>query len=236
MNRPTVFLIPNTLGEQVPLDLSFPSENKRVIEKLKVFAVEHIKEARRLLVRLNLKHKIGESRFYEINKNSDPDEQKDLIGEIDKGNSIGVISDAGCPSIADPGSGIVAHAHRKQYNVHPLVGPSSILMALMASGFNGQSFTFHGYLDRNSEKRQQQLKQMEKQAIQLNHTQLFMETPYRNEAMIKTMLSCLNPATRCCIASAIQQSTAFIQTKTIADWKKSIPSIQKQPTIFLLSA
>jgi len=236
MNKPTVYLIPNTLGEHVSVTLSFPSENKYLIEKLEVFAVEHIKEARRLLVRLGLKHKIDRSRFYEINKNSDPEEQRKLLQEIENGHSIGVISDAGCPSIADPGSGIVAHAHRKEYNVVPLVGPSSILMALMASGFNGQSFAFHGYLDREADRRQKQLKHLEKQAFQLNTTQIFMETPYRNEAMIKTMLVCLNPNTRCCIASAIQQSNALIHSRTIADWKKNIPSIQKQPTIFLLSA
>lgn len=236
MNSPVVYLIPNTLGEEVSVDISFPTHNREAISSIEVFAVEHIKEARRLFVKLGLKHKIEQSRFYEIHNKSNPLEQRDLLQELDDGNAVGVISDAGCPSIADPGSGIVAHAHRKNYEVIPLVGPSSIFLALMASGFNGQSFAFHGYLDRDPMQKQKQLRLMEKTALQIRQTQIFMETPYRNESMMKSIVDSLQGSTLCCVASAIQHDNAFIRTKSIAEWKKGMPSIQKQPAIFLLSA
>ena len=161
MSKAKVYLIPNFLGLEVTENRSFPSENKEIIESLSHFAVENIKEARRLLVRIGLKSKIDESEFYNLDKKSDWDDIQPMIGALKEGHSVGVISDAGCPGIADPGSLIVKHAHTNGFQSVPLIGPSSIFLALMASGFNGQSFTFKGYLNRDSVIKSKEIREME---------------------------------------------------------------------------
>jgi 16S rRNA (cytidine1402-2'-O)-methyltransferase len=237
MSKAKVYLIPNTLGTEASIDASLPSFNTTVIESLSHFAVEHIKDARRFLVKCNLKHKIDASEFYELNKKSEQKEVEEILKQLRAGHSVGVISDAGCPGIADPGARLVDLAHENNFQVVPLVGPSSILLALIASGLNGQSFTFHGYLDRDSNKRSIQLKQLETESRKSKHTQLFMETPYRNESLFEDMVKQLDDHTKVCIAADINLPTAYIRTKKVSEWKKlQRPSLQKRPAIFLLLA
>jgi len=236
VSKPKAYLIPNFLGENVSQENSFPANNRNIIDSLDVFAVEHLKEARRLFVKMDLKHKIENSRFYEIHNKANSQEQIDLLKELNQGHSIGIISDAGCPSIADPGSGLINIAHQKGYQIIPLVGPSSILMALIASGFNGQSFVFHGYLSREQRDRITTIRQMESNGKRLNQTQVFMETPYRNDALFKDLIRNLNPKTQLCIASSIMQMDESIQTKAIEDWKKTKVDLKNKPSIFLISA
>lgn len=237
MEKAKVYLIPNTLGSEASINASLPSANTEVIAQLNHFAVEHIKEARRLLVKLNLKHKIDESEFYELNKRSEQEDVEIILNQLKAGNSIGIISDAGCPGIADPGARLVDLAHQNNYQVVPLIGPSSILLALIASGFNGQSFTFHGYLDREPFKRAQQIKQLESESRKSQHTQILMETPYRNEALIEDLFKELSGETKVCIAADISLPTEYIRTKKVSEWKKiQRPSFNKRPAIFLIQA
>ena len=230
-------MIPNFLGDDCNVDKAFPADNKKIIESLENFAVENIKDARRFLVKIGLKPKIDKSSFYDLNKNSSIIDISELTSKIKSGHSAGIISDAGCPGIADPGALLVNWAHKNKIDVVPLIGPSSILLALMASGFSGQSFVFHGYLDREKNRRSQQLKKMVTDSKQLNQTQIFMETPYRNTAIIEDVLSSLNPQTNFCIAANISLPNEYIRTKSVDEWKKlKIPNLQKQAAIFLISA
>ena len=158
----------------------------------------------------------------------------DFFKGLQAGNDVGLMSEAGCPGIADPGAEIVDKAHRMGIKVVPLVGPSSILLALMASGFNGQSFTFHGYLPIDKVLRSKKIKELEVAAIKLDQTQLFIETPFRNNPMLEEILKTANPRTKLCIATDLTAPTEFVQTKTIADWQKKVPELHKRPTIFLL--
>jgi 16S rRNA (cytidine1402-2'-O)-methyltransferase len=153
---------------------------------------------------------------------------------LQAGNDVGLMSEAGCPGIADPGAEIVEKAHRMGIKVVPLVGPSSILLALIASGFNGQSFTFHGYLPIDKVDRAKKIRELENLSIKNEQTQLFIETPFRNNPMLEEILKTCNPKTRLCIACDITAETEFIQTKTIAEWQKKVPELHKRPTIFLI--
>lgn len=237
MNKTSVYLIPNTLGSEASIQASLPPANLEVIESLNHFAVEHLKDARRFLVKCNLKHKIDSSIFYELNKKSEQEEVEEILSVLKAGNSVGIISDAGCPGIADPGARLVYLAHKNNIHVVPLIGPSSILLALISSGLNGQSFTFHGYLERDSKLRSIQLKQIEAESKKNKHTQLFMETPYRNESMFEDLMTQLNPETSLCIAADISLPTAYIRTKKVKEWKKlQRPSLNKRPAIFLVLA
>lgn len=237
MNKARVYLIPNTLGTEVSIEASLPGYNAEVIESLNHFAVEHIKDARRFLVKCNLKHKIDTSEFYELNKKSEQKEIEEILKQLKAGHSVGIISDAGCPGIADPGARLVNLAHENNIQVVPLIGPSSILLAIIASGLNGQSFTFHGYLDRDSNIRGSQIKQLETESRKSKHTQLFMETPYRNESLFEDLMKQLSDETKVCVAADISLPTAYIRTKRVSEWKKlQRPSFQKRPAIFLLLA
>lgn len=237
MSNAKVYLIPNFLGKEVSENRSFPSENKEIIASISHFAVENIKDTRQFLVRLGLKSKIDESEFYFLDKKSDWDDIKPMITTLKEGNSVGIISDAGCPGIADPGSLLVKHAHIQGFRAVPLIGPSSILLALMASGFNGQSFTFKGYLKREKATKVKEIREMENTINQNNQTQIFMETPYRNEAMWEDLLSTLRPQTKLCVAANISLPNEYIKTKTVEDWKKSgKQDIAKMPAIFLLGS
>ncbi len=235
MGNSKVYLIPNTLGEETNIAASIPSYNIDVIKQLHYFAVEHLKDSRRFLIRCGLKHKINESVFIEFNNKSNLEQLDKIIAILKAGNALGIISDAGCPGIADPGAKIVAAAHRNNIAVEPLVGPSSILLALIASGFNGQSFTFHGYLPREVEKRIKKLQQIELQSAKNKQTQIFMETPYRNEALFNDILKHLSLKTKLSIATDITLPTEYIKSKTIKEWKSDPqPKLHKRPTIFLL--
>lgn len=225
------------MGLEASIQTSFPEENSKQIAQLNHFAVEHIKDARRLLVKYGMKYKIDESQFIELNKHTDSEQLLKLLTFLKEGHSIGMISDAGCPGIADPGAELAQLGHQHGFEVIPLVGPSSILLALIASGLNGQSFTFHGYLNRDKAARSKQFIQLEFESRAKQQTQIFMETPYRNDAIIADLLQSLNKETKLCIAADISLLSQYIKTKTIGEWKKfKVPTLNKRPAIFLILA
>ena len=230
---PTLYLIPTTLGETA-LDTILPAQNDQVVISLKYFIVENIRTARRFLKKVNREINIDELTFFELNQHTSPEEISTFLKPMQEGQDMGVISEAGCPAVADPGADVVAIAQQRNYVVKPLVGPSSILLSLMASGFNGQSFTFHGYLPIQQSDRAKMLKKMEVQIYNNNQTQLFIETPYRNMKMLEDILTVCMPDTKLCIAVDITLETEFIKTKTVKEWKSQKPDLNKRPCIFLL--
>lgn len=229
----SLFLIPVTLGE-TSIDRVLPSYNKEIILSIKYFIVENVRTARRFLKQTDPAIEIDELTFYTLNKHTTKEELSGFLNPIQEGFSIGIISEAGCPAIADPGSDIVAIAQQKNIKVVPLVGPSSILLALMASGFNGQNFAFAGYLPIDSDERIRTLKQLEHRIYTENQTQLFIETPYRNEKLLADILKTCKPSTKLCIAADITLESEYIRTKSITEWKKSLPELSKRPCIFAL--
>ncbi len=230
-----LYLIPVTLGE-TEIEKVLPSYNHDVIVGIKHFIVENIRSARRFLKKVEKSIDIDELTFYELNRHTDMKFIGDYLKPLEKdGLPVGIISEAGCPAIADPGADVVAIAQKKNLRVIPLVGPSSIIMSVMASGFNGQSFAFNGYLPVEVPQRIKALKKLEGKIYNENQTQLFIETPYRNAKMIETILNSLRPDTKLCIAAGITCGEEYIKTKTVAQWKKEkIPEIGKVPAIFLL--
>ena len=230
---PTLYLIPTTLGETA-LDTILPAQNDQIVISLKYFIVENIRTARRFLKKVNREINIDELTFFELNQHTSPEEIRTFLKPMQEGQDMGVISEAGCPAVADPGADVVAIAQQRNYVVKPLVGPSSILLSLMASGFNGQSFTFHGYLPIQQSDRAKMLKKMEVQIYNNNQTQLFIETPYRNMKMLEDILTVCMPDTKLCIAVDITLETEFIKTKTVKEWKSQKPDLNKRPCIFLL--
>ena len=227
-----LYLIPNTLGED---NFSFvlPDEVKSVIESLDYFIVENERTARAYIKRL-LPDKIQKDIHVEIiDKHTDPLDLPGFLRPIENGKNAGIISEAGVPCIADPGAEIVSIAHRKGLKVIPLVGPSSILLALMASGFNGQQFAFRGYLPFDQQIRKRVFQAMNKD-IKDGITQIFMETPYRNNKLLDELLKIMHPETKLCIACDITRENEYIRTKTIANWVGSLPDLHKRPTIFLI--
>lgn len=230
---PSLYLIPVTLGES-PLGRVLPEYNHGVVLKIKHFIVENIRTARRFLKSVDKNIDIDTLLFYELNQHTKKEEISAYLEPLAKGEDVGVISEAGCPAIADPGADVVAIAQKRGFRVVPLVGPSSLLLALMASGFNGQSFAFAGYLPIQPNERTKALKHLEQRAYSENQTQLFIETPYRNMKMLEEILKTCRPQTRLCIAADITLETEFIQTKTVAEWKKRLPDLNKRPCIFLL--
>lgn len=230
-----LYLIPVTLGE-TSIEQVLPSYNHDVIVEIKHFIVENIRSARRFLKKVDKNIDIDELTFYELNRHTDRKFISEYLIPLEKeGKSVGIISEAGCPAIADPGADVVAIAQKKNLKVVPLVGPSSIIMSVMASGFNGQSFAFNGYLPVEVPQRVKALKKLENKIYNEDQTQAFIETPYRNGKMIETILQNLRPETKLCIASGITCPEEFIKTKTVAQWRKEkIPEIGKIPTIFLL--
>lgn len=231
--KTAVYLIPVTLGD-TPYENVIPNYNISIIKDIKVFVVENIKSAKRFLAKIEGSH-VDDAVFYELSEHTQANEILNYLDCIQNGVSVGVISEAGCPAIADPGADLVALAQKKNIPVVPLVGPSSILLALMASGFNGQSFTFNGYLPVKSNERANKIKTLESKCYKDNQTQLFIETPYRNNQMFETIVSSCKPDTRLCIAAGITTDNEFIKTKTISQWKKEgIPEIKKVPAIFAL--
>ena len=230
---PTLYLIPTTLGETA-LDTILPAQNDQIVISLKYFIVENIRTARRFLKKVNREINIDELTFFELNQHTSPEEISTFLKPMQEGQDMGVISEAGCPAEADPGADVVAIAQQRNYVVKPLVGPSSILLSLMASGFNGQSFTFHGYLPIQQSDRAKMLKKMEVQIYNNNQTQLFIETPYRNMKMLEDILTVCMPDTKLCIAVDITLETEFIKTKTVKEWKSQKPDLNKRPCIFLL--
>lgn len=198
--------------------------------------VEEVRTARRYLSKAGLKGKIDGLEFYELNEHTEAATVESYLKFFNDGNDVALISEAGLPAVADPGAQLVALAHRHGIEVIPAVGPSSLMMSLMASGLNGQSFAFCGYIPAKTDERKSKLKLLEKVSGQLKQTQIIIETPYRNDSLFKDMLSTCSPSTRLCIAANITMPDAYIKTKTIAQWKKEVITIGKRPCVFLILA
>lgn len=228
-----LYLIPCTLGEYEP-SLVLPAPVLSIIASLRVFVVEDVRSARRFLSAAGLKGHIGDLEFHELNEHTRPEEISEMIALF--GENVGLISEAGLPAVADPGASLVALCHEHGIQVIPLVGPSSLMLSLMASGLNGQSFAFCGYLPAKTEERRAALKAVEKRSAAENQTQIIIETPYRNDSMLSDMLAVLRPGTRVCVAADITLPSEFIRTKTVAQWKKSPIVIGKRPCVFLILA
>ena len=228
-----LYLIPTTLGD-TETDKILPRGNADIITSIRYFIVENIRTARRFLKKINRDIIIDELTFFELNEHTKPEEIAQFLQPLKTGNDMGVISEAGCPAIADPGADVVALAQQQNFRVVPLVGPSSILLSLMASGFNGQSFAFLGYLPVQQSERIKALKKMESRIYSENQTQIFIETPYRNMKMLDDILTACNPATKLCVAADITLETEFIHTKTVSAWKSQKPDLNKKPCIFLI--
>ena len=207
-----------------------------MIGRLDYFLVENVRTARRFVSSLKLGRKIEELHFEMLDKNTPAHEVEAICNPLVNGRDMGVMSEAGCPGIADPGHLAVSFAHRHDITVVPLSGPSSIFMALMSSGFNGQSFVFHGYLPIDRQQRKNALKSMEQEAVRKGQTQIFMETPYRNDKLLADILKTCHPQTLLCVASDITGPDEIIRTMSIKNWQKSMPDLHKRPTIFLLYA
>ena len=229
----SLYLIPVTLGE-TSIESVLPSTNREIIIQIKYFIVENIRSARRFLKKTDSSINIDGLTFYELNKHTNLDDIERYLAPITKGENVGVISEAGCPAIADPGADIVAIAQRKNMKVIPLVGPSSILLSLMASGFNGQSFAFHGYLPIESGDRIKKIKQLEQRIYNEHQTQIFIETPYRNLKLVEDLLKNCTPSTKLCIAIDITCEDEYIKTLPIKEWAKKRPDMNKKPAIFLI--
>ncbi|GIM57044.1 S-adenosylmethionine-dependent methyltransferase [Capnocytophaga canimorsus] len=227
-----LYLIPNLLGEST-VDAVLPPQVASVVSSLTHFIVENEKSARKFIKQITPEKSQQSLNFYVINKHTQATEIPSFLYPCFLGFSVGVISEAGCPGIADPGSEVVSLAHQKNICVVPLVGPSSILLAMMASGLNGQSFAFNGYLPIDREQRKKTLKSLERKARE-GQTQIFIETPYRNDKMLADLLQTLQANTLLCIASDITLPTETIKTQTISQWKKVKVDFQKRPTIFII--
>jgi 16S rRNA (cytidine1402-2'-O)-methyltransferase len=228
-----LYMIPTTLGD-TSIERVLPPDLTQVISSLSVFIVENIRTARRFLKKVNPAIVIDELTFFELNQHT---EKKDIIRFLEphqQGLDIGIISEAGCPGIADPGAEVVRIAHTKNIRVVPLVGPSSILLALMASGMSGQNFAFNGYLPIKNPEKSQQIKMLEKRMQLEGQTQIFIEAPYRNAQLLEALLQHCEPETLLCIAADITMDTEFILAKPISFWKTNIPDIQKRPAIFMI--
>jgi len=228
-----LYLIPCTLGENSPLEV-LPLLIKKAIENIDHYIVEHEKSARRFIKNVASKKQQNSLHIEEINKFTDQEDIPNMLAPCLKGLDVGVISDAGCPGIADPGAAVVALAHKNGIKVVPLVGPSSILLAMMASGFNGQNFAFNGYLPIDKAERKAKIKQLEKRSIQDNQSQLFIETPYRNNQMLESLTTALQKNTEICVACDITLSTEYIRTAPAKDWKKIKVDLHKRPTMFII--
>ncbi len=231
-----LFLIPNTLGD-VSLDRVIPSWVIDQVKEIKYFIVENPKAARAFLKKVESNFEQSEFVLSVLNKHTSDTEKYNFLDPIGHGENIGIITDAGCPGIADPGAEMVKLAHEKNYQVIPFVGPSSILLAHMASGMNGQSFAFNGYLPIDKMDRKKRLKSLEKQSRDFNQSQSFIETPYRNEKMVEEILSTCSPSTQLCIACDISLDTEFIKTLPVKAWKKNMyKTLHKRPCIFIIQA
>lgn len=230
----TLYMVPVTLGDD-NIGNVIPADVMKLVQGLEYFVVENEKSARRFLGSLKTNKPVRELNLQLLNEHTEEKELPALIAPLLTGHNVGMLSEAGCPGIADPGALLAALAHKKGIRVSPLVGPSSILLGLMASGLNGQRFTFLGYLPSDKAARILRLKEIEKQSQRFNETQIFIETPYRNQHMLEDILASCNVNTKLCIARNVSLETELVISKTIAEWKKSeLPNLHKEPTVFLL--
>ena len=234
MNTGTLYLIPCTLGE-TQIDAVIPFYVQQVLNNIDEYIVEDVRSARRYLKKVGIIKSLDDIIFHCLNKHSKAEEVSYYLSNIAFGKNIGIISEAGCPGIADPGAEIVKIAHQNNIKVVPLVGPSSILLALMASGLNGQVFQFHGYLPKDRNERIKKIKELEKAAIQKSETQIFIETPFRNLHLFEDIINTCHSSLLLCIGCDITLPGEFIKTKSILEWKNKLPEINKRPAIFLIN-
>ena len=229
-----LYLIPTTLGEtENPFDV-LPQTIKRSIELLDYYIVENEKTARKFIKSICPEKVQASLHLSSLNKHTQDSEHKKMIQDCVEGKNVGLMSEAGCPGVADPGAVIVKLAHEKGVQVIPLVGPSSILLAIMASGMNGQSFAFNGYIPIDASEKKLAIKNLEKLSISKNQSQLFIETPYRNNKMLEDILSSLHPETYLCVACDITLPTEYIKTMRVVNWKKTKIDLHNRPTIFII--
>lgn len=228
-----LYLIPTTLGDTEPLEV-MPISVKKIVEQLDHFIVENEKSARRFIKSITPTKSQPSLIIMLLDKYSNELETRNYLDICKEGISVGLLSDAGVPAVADPGASIVKLAHEKNIQVVPLVGPSSILMAVMASGMNGQNFAFNGYLPIDKASRKKAIKELERLSIDKNQSQLFIETPYRNDKMLGDLVATLQPDTRVCVACDITLPTEYIKTLTVKEWKSVKPDLHKRPAIFII--
>ena len=231
----TLYLIPAPLGDYDPSEV-IPAPVLERLRQLSVFVVEETRTARRYLSRAGLKGHIESLTFHELNEHTPPERVEALASLFEDGGDVGLISEAGLPAVADPGAALVALCHRRGIRVVPFVGPSSLMLALMASGLNGQSFAFQGYLPAKTDERRNAIKTIEKLSATHRQTQIFIETPYRNDAMMEDLLRICAPGTRLCVAADITTPDETILTRTVAQWRKEPITIGKRPCVFLILA
>ena len=228
-----LYLIPTTLGEGEPMDV-LPQTITRTIDFIDDYIVENEKTARKFIKSINPQKVQANLRLSALNKHTEVSEHNKMIQACLEGRNVGLMSEAGCPGVADPGAVIVKLAHEKGIQVVPLVGPSSILLAIMASGMNGQSFAFNGYIPIDKSEKKTVLKNLEKLSIDKNQSQIFIETPYRNNKMLEDILQALQPSTHVCVATDITLPTEYIKTMRVSDWKKAVIDLHNRPTIFII--
>lgn len=230
----TLYLIPTTLGES-PLSLIIPEQVRKIAAGLSIFVAENPKTARQYLKLLEPVTPLQDMQIFTLDKHTRPEQLEQFIQPALSGQDIGLVSEAGCPAVADPGALLVRLAHKKGIKVVPLVGPSSILLALMASGMNGQAFAFHGYIPIQKAERCKKLVELERESASRDQTQVFIEAPYRNQPLLEDIVQTCEPGTELCVATDLTLATEKIETRTIAAWRKGgLPDIHKKPTIFLL--
>lgn len=230
-----LYLIPSPLGDNEPAEV-IPAPTLALLQNIGCYVVEEVRTARRYLSKAGLKGHIGELEFHELNEHTTPAEVEALAGLFEDGRDVGLITEAGLPAVADPGSALVALCHRQGIDVVPQVGPSSLMLALMSSGLNGQSFAFLGYLPAKTDERRSAIKAIEKTSQAHKQTQIFIETPYRNDSMMADLLQVCQPSTRLCIAANITMPDAYIKTKKVSEWRKEKIEIGKRPCVFLILA
>ena len=235
MTKGRLFLVPSPLGDNDPAEV-IPAPVLEALQNFKVFVVEEVRTARRYLSKAGLKGKIAELEFHELNEHTEQAVIEGYVKLFDEGNDVALISEAGLPAVADPGAQLVALAHRNDIEVIPFVGPSSLMLALMASGLNGQSFAFCGYIPAKTDERRSRLRTLEKVSGQLRQTQILIETPYRNDSLFADMLATLGASTRICVATNITMPDAYIKTRKVSEWKKNGLFIGKRPCVFLILA
>lgn len=228
-----LYLVPTTLGIANAAEV-LPAKIAEIIGRIDEYIVENEKTARRHIKFLVPEKKQSLLKLHGLNKFTDPIDIPGFLNSCKEGKDIGLLSEAGCPGVADPGAEVVRLAHQQGIQVVPLVGPSSILLAMMASGMNGQSFCFHGYLPIDKKERKQELKNLERISAEKNQAQVFIETPYRNDKMLEDLKQILHPATRVCVACDLTLPTEYIVTKPVSEWKKTKTDLHKRPAIFVI--
>lgn len=228
-----LYLLPTTLGDGDPMQV-LPVYVKEIIEKLDYFIVENEKTARRFIKTILPEKSQPSLQLSLLNKRTTPEEIPTFLTPCNQGIDVGILSEAGCPGIADPGADVVRIAHQQDIQVVPMVGPSSILLTMMASGMNGQNFAFHGYLPIDKSARKNEIKKLERLSLEHNQAQIFIETPYRNEQLLKDLVSYLSPNTSLCIGCDVTLKTEYIKTQPISAWKKTPTHLHKRPALFIL--